>query len=164
MLVRDAAPSDAEAWRAIVLEAAREASQIVTVPEEVWSAEELAKRIAELPPARTVFLVAERDGRVVGVLGLSRGDRFASSHTAELGLTVAAHARGTGVGTALLRAAEERARAWGVRKLCLGVFADNGRARRLYARLGFAEEGSRRGHYLVGGVLRDEVVMAKWLG
>lgn len=162
--VRDARPDDAQAWRDIVMEAAREARQIVTAPEEVWSVEDLAKRFVERAPTRAAFLVAERDGRVVGVLGLMRGERVANAHTAEFGVTVAAQARGTGVGSALMRAAEERARTWGVRKLCLGVFGDNARALSLYSRLGFTEEGTRRGHYLVGGALRDEVVMAKWLG
>lgn len=164
MLVRDARPDDARAWREIIMEAAREARQIVTAPEEVWSFEDLSNRIAERHPTKVAFLVAERDGRVVGVLKVARGERVANAHTAELGLTVARDARGAGVGTALMRAAEERACTWGVRKLCLGVFADNARARSLYSRLGFAEEGTRRGHYLVGGALHDEVVMAKWLG
>lgn len=164
MNVRDAMAGDAEAWRAIVIEAANEASQIVTTPNEVWSVEQIREKIASLEPAKAAFLVAERGGRVVGILGLSRGERVANWHTAEFGVTVAAAARGAGVGTALIEAATQRARSWGVTKLCLGVFADNHRARRLYGRLGFLEEGVRRGHYLVGGVLRDEVVMAKWLG
>jgi len=161
--VRVARPGDAAAWREIVLEAAREARQIVTAPEEVWSADELRRRWSEARPDAQAFLVAERAGRVVGVLGIARGERVANQHTAEFGVTVAADARGSGVGTALIRAAEARAREWGVRKVCLGVFADNTRARALYMRLGFVEEGNRRGHYQVGGVLRDEVVMAKWL-
>lgn len=163
LLVRDARPDDAAAWRAIILEAATEARQIVTTPEEVWREAELRKRIGEAKPDEKAFLVAERDGEVVGVLGIGRGERFASRHTAELGLTVASRARGTGVGSALLRAAEARARAWGIEKLCLGVYADNTRARSLYERLGFEREGERRQHYRVGGVLHDEVLMCKWL-
>lgn len=163
MDVRDATPDDAGAWREIILEAAHESSQIMTQPEEVWSVEGLQKRFREAKPDEMAFLVAERDGRVVGVLGLTRGARVANRHTAELGLTVASHARGSGAGSALLAAAEARARVWAVRKLCLGVFADNERARRLYRRMGYEEEGTRRGHYLVGGVMRDEVLMVRWL-
>jgi GNAT superfamily N-acetyltransferase len=46
--------------------------------------------------------------------------------------------RGRGIGTALIRSAEDRARERGFRWLGLGVADDNPRAARLYARLGYA--------------------------
>ena len=163
MIVRDARATDAKAWRAIVLEAATEASQIATWPEDVWSEADLVERIRVAKPDETAYLVAEGDGEVVGVLGLARGSRSALRHTADLGLTVARAHRGRGVGSALLAEAEARARAWGVHKLCLGVFSDNARAAALYRRLGYVQEGVRREHYLVGGRMRDEILMAKRL-
>ena len=45
--------------------------------------------------------------------------------------------RGMGVGTALLRKAEERARSMGKRTMSLGVIGDNAGAIRLYERLGY---------------------------
>lgn len=163
MTVRDARLADAGKWRAIMLEAAEEATQIVTTPQEVWSAAELAERLADADRDARAYLVAEREGGLAGVLRLVRGERVATRHTAELGLTVARVWRGRGVGTQLMEAAEARGRRWGVRKLALGVFSNNPRARALYERLGYRAEGERRGHYLVGGVLHDEVLMAKWL-
>lgn len=49
-------------------------------------------------------------------------------------------ARGTGVGRAMVEAALERARAHGCRRIELDVDDDNGAARALYLRLGFAEK------------------------
>jgi GNAT superfamily N-acetyltransferase len=55
------------------------------------------------------------------------------------GLAVLPEYRGRGVGTRLLAAARERARALGAPELSLIVFAANAGARRLYAREGFQE-------------------------
>jgi ribosomal protein S18 acetylase RimI-like enzyme len=46
--------------------------------------------------------------------------------------------RGSGVGSTLIAAVEERARAQGSERLCLDVSAGNPRARRLYERLGLS--------------------------
>lgn len=163
--VRDTVGSDAEAWRAIIREAASEPRPgIITRPDEIWSAEAFVAKLADAKPDESAFLAAEIDGDVVGVLGLARGTRLANRHTAEFGITVARAARGRGVGTALIRAAEERARAWGVRKVTLGVLAENEAARRLYRRLGYEEEGLRREQFLMPQGLMDEVLMAKWVG
>ncbi|NAZ37249.1 N-acetyltransferase [Rubellimicrobium sp. CFH 75288] len=53
------------------------------------------------------------------------------------GLFVAPHARGQGVGTALLAAVAEEARARGFREVRLDVVEENPRARALYERLGY---------------------------
>ena len=162
LVIRPAVPEDAAGVVAVQGEAAAERRTIATQPEEVRTPEAEAERIRGWSPATGILLVAEDAGRVVGICGVSRGRRIATAHAAEVGLTVAASHRGRGVGRALMLAAEDWARQAGVRRLGLGVFADNAPALALYRALGYAEEGIRRGAYLVGGVLRDEVVMAKW--
>lgn len=47
--------------------------------------------------------------------------------------------RGRGLGEAVMRRYEELARKQGARSIALNVFAHNGRARRLYEKLGYAE-------------------------
>jgi GNAT superfamily N-acetyltransferase len=49
---------------------------------------------------------------------------------------------GTGVGRALMSTALTRTRSLGVRHLLLWVLAENDRARRFYARSGFAPDGA----------------------
>jgi ribosomal protein S18 acetylase RimI-like enzyme len=51
--------------------------------------------------------------------------------------------RGQGIGTALLRLAEQRCRERGVTRLGLGVALDNSRAVRLYQRLGYEDSRLR---------------------
>jgi putative acetyltransferase len=64
----------------------------------------------------------------------------------EIGMMVAAGWRGRGVGTALLAAAVEQARAGGLHKLALRVFPHNGAAIALYRKFGFVEEGRLTKH------------------
>jgi ribosomal protein S18 acetylase RimI-like enzyme len=54
-------------------------------------------------------------------------------------LAVVPELRGRGIGRALLRAVEERARALGCCKLTLEVVQENTQARALYERFGFAD-------------------------
>lgn len=75
-------------------------------------------------------------------------------------MMVAAAWRGRGVGTALVAAAIEWARAHGLHKLTLGVFPHNDAAVALYRKLGFAEEGRRTQHIRrANGELWDVIEM-----
>jgi ribosomal protein S18 acetylase RimI-like enzyme len=64
----------------------------------------------------------------------------------EIGMMVADGWRGCGVGTALVAAAIEQARARGLHKLALSVFPHNGAAIALYRKFGFVEEGRLTKH------------------
>jgi RimJ/RimL family protein N-acetyltransferase len=64
----------------------------------------------------------------------------------EIGMMVAAGWRGRGVGSALVAAAIEWARAQGMHKLSLSVFPHNAAAIALYRKFGFVEEGRRIRH------------------
>jgi RimJ/RimL family protein N-acetyltransferase len=86
-------------------------------------------------------LVALGSGEVVGLLNVE--SRFGCG---EIGMMVAAGWRGRGVGTALVAAAIERARARGLHKLALSVFPHNDAAIALYRKFGFLEEGRRIKH------------------
>ncbi len=68
------------------------------------------------------------------------GYRFTVEHT----LHVRADARGRGIGTQLLHALMERARACGKHVMVAGVDADNAASIRLHQRLGFTQEGRLR--------------------
>ena len=68
-------------------------------------------------------------------------------------------ARGTGLGAALMTQALADARAAGARRMLLGVFADNVRARAFYERQGFAVVAERR--FKVGATWCDDRVYAR---
>lgn len=82
-----------------------------------------------------LFLVAELEGRIVGVImGAWDGRRGWLHH-----LAVDPAYRGRGIATALLREVEARLKAKGCIKINLLVFRDNLAARRLYEHLGYQE-------------------------
>lgn len=88
-----------------------------------------------------LWWVAERAGAPVGVILLNR---IPSDRVLELVyMGVACEARGTGVGDALLRRALESDVGTGAKTLALAVDERNTPARRLYARWGFGETGTR---------------------
>jgi GNAT superfamily N-acetyltransferase len=96
-----------------------------------------------LADAATVVLVADDSGGAVGYAMVRRiewaGHIFALPRTmAEVDqIGVAASARRRGVGRALMAAAEEQARGWGVPTLVLSVVGFNEDALRFYRALGY---------------------------
>lgn len=110
-------------------------------------------------------LLAELDGECVGYLRLVPPTRLsANAHVlAVMGLAVAEHARGLGVGRALLRAGMERARERGARRITLRVLGHNTRARRLYESEGFVVEGILPQEMYLDGRYVDDVLMGRSL-
>jgi ribosomal protein S18 acetylase RimI-like enzyme len=114
--------------------------------------------------ARTEQFAASFEGTIVAV---AADDFVGSLHVdatrfgvGELGMAVARPWRGRGVGSALLTAAIEEARADGLHKLSLEVFPHNEAGIALYRKFGFVEEGRRVKHYRrANGELWDSIVM-----
>lgn len=106
-----------------------------------WSRQALAQ---ELDNPNAVFLAAEDDrGAVLGYCGMhhAAGECYLDN------LAVAPEARRQGIGSALLAAMEEKARALGGEFLSLEVRASNAGAIALYERAGFEPQGRRRDFY-----------------
>jgi RimJ/RimL family protein N-acetyltransferase len=107
------------------------------------------------------FLLWMED-RVTGHLELRGGRIPAEMHRAMLGMGVLRRHTGQGHGRRLIEAAVAWAR--GDTKLAwidLGVFATNARARALYVRAGFVEQGLRPDAFRIdAGVAVDDVLMA----
>jgi RimJ/RimL family protein N-acetyltransferase len=122
--------------------------------------------IATEPPVDVAARAArwDLDGTFVAVAGEAVVGSLhvgATAHGfAEIGVTVARDWRGRGVGTALFDAAIPWARARGLHKLSLGVFAHNTAGIRLYEKFGFVVEGRRVKHYRrSNGELWDSIDM-----
>lgn len=91
--------------------------------------------------ARRALLVAEEGGACAGFVDVSARTHFTGTEEAYVGeLVVAESHEGRGAGTALMAAAEGWAREQGLGLIVLDTGTRNERARRFYARLGYAEE------------------------
>jgi ribosomal protein S18 acetylase RimI-like enzyme len=116
------------------------AVRIARYDDVVYSMERLADYVFG---RRHAALIAERDGERVGFLLLlfDMPDEVTLTQQAFVAYTaVEPHARGLGVGRALLVAAELHARAEGLRYVSLMVTEDNTPARALYDGAGFVTE------------------------
>ncbi|KQW85111.1 GNAT family N-acetyltransferase [Ensifer sp. NM-2] len=106
-------------------------------------------------------IVAERDGRIVGMAGLHR-NKGRRHHSAVLGISVDDNHRGEGIGKTLLTSLIDAADNWlGISRIELTVFTDNEAAIALYHKTGFEPEGTHRAYALRNGVLADVLAMAR---
>jgi RimJ/RimL family protein N-acetyltransferase len=153
--VREATLADVDRLLDLVVAVAGE-GRWISVEAPVDLAGRRRRMVEELEGERTVILVAEAGGELVGQLDL----RLARYGVADLGMLVAAGWRRRGVGSALLAEAIDRARKAGAHKLALQVWPHNAAALALYERFGFRREGYLTRHYRRrSGELWDAVVM-----
>jgi RimJ/RimL family protein N-acetyltransferase len=153
--VREATLDDVDPVLELVVAVAAEGRWIAA--EAPVDREARRRRVVEnVEDPATIALVADAGGELVGQLDLY----LARYGVADLGMLVAAGWRGRGVGTALLAAGIERARAAGAHKIALQVWPHNAAAIALYERFGFHREGLLARHYRRrSGELWDAVVM-----
>lgn len=152
--IRDADPaSDAAACAAIY--APHVEGSPVSFEERAPDAGEMAARI-ERYGASHAWLVAEREGRVVGyAYATAFNERPAYRWSTFVSVYVAEEARGEGVGRALYEALFERLRERGFRTACAGITLPNEASEALHGRLGFALVGVNRAIGWKQGAWRD---------
>ncbi|KAI2470066.1 acyl-CoA N-acyltransferase [Annulohypoxylon bovei var. microspora] len=134
-----------------------------TYSAEVVEAEILSARENNI----STFVARDKAGVVLGFVQLVRelsdpcleGD--ASSHAELRRLYVDVSTQGLGVGSKLIAAVEERAKAEGFKQLWLTVWEDNTRSQRLYERLGFVKKGDTQ--FATGGCIQTDWVLSKSL-
>ena len=107
-------------------------------------------------------LVALHDGAVAGWAALSSvSSRAVYGGVAEVSVYVGEHARGQGVGRALLKALVASAEAAGIWTLQAGVFPENEASVRLHERAGFRVVGRRERLARLDGVWRDVLLLER---
>lgn len=158
--IRPARATDAAAIAAIYNEGIR--ARIATFETRERAPDEVARWLAD---PRYPVLVATRAGEVTGWIAASAyRPRECYAGICEFSVYVAAAARGTRVGDALMSAflrALEEAGFW---KVLSRIFPENAASLRLCARHGFREAGVYRKHARLDGAWRDVVIVERLLG
>ncbi|MDX6698314.1 MAG: hypothetical protein QOE65_1711 [Solirubrobacteraceae bacterium] len=157
--IRPAAEGDAEAIAAIYAEGIEgRGATFVTRPPEPGTVAAWLRR-------RGPFLVAERDGDVVGWAAVSDySDVPAYAGVGEFAIYVAGRAQGAGIGRRLLEALCDAAEGDGRHKLVGKIFPGNLASLAISRACGFAEVGTHRRHGRLEGEWRDVVVLERLLG
>ncbi|MDY1038110.1 N-acetyltransferase [Lelliottia sp. CFBP8978] len=157
IVIRHAEPKDAEALRQNYMhpEVYHDTLQLPHPSLEMWQ-----ERLN--PKAGLKRLVACMDENIVGDLALQVEASPRRSHVATFGISVAAHAQGRGVGSALMREMINLCDNWmRIERIELTVFADNRAALALYKKFDFEIEGTGKKFALRNGELVDAYYMAR---
>lgn len=108
-------------------------------------------------------LVAELDGKVVGMVGVHPFKSARQRHTACLGMMVRTEYQGQGIGKKLLENILDLADNWLMLvRIELDVTSDNERAIHLYNSFGFELEGKKKYSIIKDGKYADLLMMARY--
>jgi L-amino acid N-acyltransferase YncA len=161
MNIREATPADAAAIAVIYNQGIKD--RLATLETELRTPPERRQWLEQRGPRHPV-LVAVDGAEVVGWASLNAfNPRPVYDHVADFSIYVSRAHRGLGIGSALLEALEERARALGYHKLVLAAFPTNAAGMRLYTRYGFRTVGTYHEQGLLDGVWVDVILMEKIL-
>ncbi|MBL8325212.1 MAG: GNAT family N-acetyltransferase [Rubrivivax sp.] len=168
--IRPAAPADALCLSALAIQVFLDTYATggvrPAIAREVFGTYAEPAFARHLDDARTRLLVAERDGHLVGFAQVTLGATHAlapdGAQAELLRLYVQEPFTALGVGTRLLREAEDLARAAGATVLWLTPWVHNHRARAFYARRGYQDRG--RTWFTFEGESHENRVVARRLG
>ncbi len=165
-MIRIVTVEDAASIIALQKRVIEEANFLVTTLEEFQISVEEEKEwiTARLENDREIFLVAEMDVELVGMLVFQSPQRKRLSHTGTFGMLVDKRYRGQGIGKALI----EELLSWAkqnphIQKVSLSVFATNEPAIALYKKMGFSVEGRKVKEYKVNDDYVDEILMYQFV-
>lgn len=144
LIIRDARMEDIPALEALE-------RQCFSVP---WTGEQL---IAQLPDGSHRFLVAERDGAILGYVGMM----FVLDEGYISNVATASTARRQGIGRELIKALLSEADKLELSFVTLEVRRGNEPAKALYSQQGFMPVGERRDYYQ--HPKEDAILMTKFL-
>ena len=159
--IRPIALADIEAFCALTDRVMRERQFMAFL--EGFPLEEAAAFVARNIRLRNPQWVADDGGHVVGWCDIRRETIPVYAHCGHLGMGLDRDYRGCGIGERLIRAALDDARAAGLERVELSVYARNTRAAALYRRVGFVHEGTRVRGKKVDGEYDDVLIMGMTL-
>ncbi len=156
---REACEADASKCVEFMTRIRAERLETVLQHDSIPSIEEEADFIGKHRGKSGVCLLALADGNVVGCLSARIHNHPQLRHSCEFGLGVLSAHRANGIGSQLITRLIGWARIVRLRRIELTVLASNP-AIRLYRRLGFEEEGRKRGAIKIGERFEDTIQMA----
>jgi RimJ/RimL family protein N-acetyltransferase len=163
--IRLATPADAVATAAYMhkLRAEVKDGRLDTIPWRPPPSDEQQREYLQkmAAGAHSCVVIALEAETIAGMLSINGSDLPFDRHAATLGISVAPHWRGRGLGRKLMQAGIAEARRWpGFCRIELNCATWNTRGLALYESLGFVREGVKRKAVNMRGAPEDEVLMA----
>ena len=164
-IIREIQESDAGPFLALCLQMDEETRFMMLEPgERTTTLEEQEKRIRDiLSKDNQIIFVAQEQGALIGYLAAFGGGYARNKHEVYIVVGILEAFTSRGIGTALF----ERLDAWAyehhIHRLELTVMVHNTKGVRLYQKMGFEIEGTKRDSLFVDGKYVDEYYMGKIL-
>lgn len=163
VMIRPAVSGDAAEIARRMARVVKEGIYLEEEPDTLPTGQEKKEEIRKIRENGGMYAVAVVGGTIAGVALLKRGPLDMNRHVAKFRMWLIPGYRGLGLGKKLIEYTIDWARAHGLEKISLDVFADNERAIQLYKKYGFRVEGRLKGQYVLKGRPVDEILMGLFL-
>jgi RimJ/RimL family protein N-acetyltransferase len=165
IVIREAREEDAEAFLEHCTRLDNETRFMMLEPgERTTTVAQQRRRLRAIGQVDTqTILVADSDGEIAGHIAGFGGRYRRNAKTVHVVIGVLERFRGQGTGSRLLGELESWARSRELRRLELTVMTHNERAIRLYRKMGYETEGTRKDSLFVDGRFADEYAMSRIL-
>lgn len=164
MLIRRINTNDSEQFLKMAKKLDTETKFMMYEPgERKTTIDEMNKKIIDIFNSKSILLIAEDSGKIVGFISAERGFAKRIKHSAYIVIGVLNSYSGRGIGTKLLEHIEKWAIENNVKRLELTVMTHNKNGIKLYEKMGFKKEGIKVKSLLIDGKYIDEYYMAKIL-
>lgn len=165
MLLREVNREDAEGLVRLIKQVESESQYMLfEAGERNIEPEQQIKRIEAMKKeGNSTIFVAEENDKLIGYLIVMGGNAMRNKHSVYLVIGILSQYRGLGVGTKLFEELEKWAMVHQIHRLELSVVTRNEAGLRLYKKMGFEIEGTKRHSLLINGEFVDEYYMSKLL-
>lgn len=113
---------------------------------------------------KSIYMIAECNGRVIGATDVNKAPEDALAHTGTFGIAILEEFAGRGLGTRMMEKIINLAKSrLNIEIVKLSVFSNNKRAQGLYSKMRFVECGRISKGRKIKGKYGDEIIMVKYL-
>ncbi|MBY0098450.1 GNAT family N-acetyltransferase [Mesobacillus maritimus] len=163
MIIREIEIEDAKRFVTLINQVESESEFLLFESgERKLTVEQQEKRIEMMKhEGNSTIFVAEENSEFIGYLIVMGGQAIRNRHTAYLVIGIKGEYRGQGVGSKLFECLEKWAMEKQIHRLELTVVTLNVAGIRLYQKMGFEIEGTKRSSLCIDGAYVDEYYMSK---